>query len=189
MRHYYSNAEDAWLKAHISACTSYRHLTMLFNQTFGTSVPIHSVQDHCTKQLHIHRNTNSGIFRKGQRNAKQYQIGDEREYNGYIYVKVNDIQHEGKTTYAMFGENWMPKQRYVYQKHNGEIPDGHIVIFLDNNKRNFAPENLYCISRSVHAVMNKNRWFTDDREHTLTAIRWCELHFALNKKISAKGAM
>ena len=177
--HVYTDEEKNWLKDNIGKCQTYKHLTKMFNEVFHTSVSQTSIQDVCTKRLHIHRNANSGIFKNGEQNAKTYKIGDEREYNGYIWIKTNDIHHKGRVTSAMFNENWTPKHRYIYMQHYGNIPDGHIVIFLDSNNRNFDIDNLYCISRSISATMSKNRWFTCSRDHTLTAIRYCELQLAL----------
>lgn len=178
-KHRYTPEQDEWLRQHIEHCDSYRQLTEMFNEHFGVSVGKYSISDRCIKQLHIHRNANSGIFQKGEQRAKTYRIGDERVHNGYVWVKVNDIQHSGKITMKQFKENWMPKQRYVYEQHHGKIPDGHIVVFLDSNSMNFSPDNLYCIPRRINAIMNQNHWFTTERENTLTAIKWCELYYAL----------
>lgn len=56
-----------------------------------------------------------------------------------------------------------------------------MVIHLDGNKLNCDIDNLYCIPKKFRALMNKNHWYTDSREHTLTAIKWCELYYALRK--------
>lgn len=178
-KHRYTPQQDEWLRQHIEHCDSYRQLTEMFNEHFGASVGKYSISDRCTKRLHIHRNANTGTFQKGEQHAKKYQIGDERIYNGYVWVKFNDIQHSGKATMKQFKENWMPKQRYVYEQHHGEIPEGCIVVFLDSNIMNFSPDNLYCIPRRINAIMNQNHWFTTERENTLTAIKWCELYYAL----------
>lgn len=177
--HKFSPEEDKWLKANIKKCNSYKHLTEMFNKEFNCCVS--SVQDRCTKQLHIHRETNTGMFRGGEVHSHTYKLGDEREYDGYIWVKTNDIQHKGKVTSAMFRENWTPKQRFVYEQAYGKIPEGHIVVFLDSNKRNFSLDNLYCIPRRINVIMNQNKWFTTSKEHTLAAIKWCELFYALKE--------
>ena len=65
-----------------------------------------------------------------------------------------------------------------------EIPEGYFVIFLDNNQMNFDISNLYCVNRKIHVIMSKNKWYTNNKENTLTAIKWCELYYVLknNKK-------
>lgn len=178
-KHRYTPEQDEWLRQHIEHCDSFRHLTEMFNEHFCVNVGKYSVADRCNKQLRIHRNANAGMFKKGEQRSKMYEIGDERVYNGYVWVKVNDIQHSGKISAEEFRENWIPKQRYVYEKHYGKIPKGHIVVFLDSNVMNFSPDNLYCIPRKINVVMNKNQWFTTNPVNTLTAIKWCELFYAL----------
>lgn len=180
-KHRFTPEQDMWLRQHIEHCDSYRHLTEMFNKYFHVTVGKYSLSDRCIKQLGIHRNANAGIFQKGEQHAKMYKIGDERIYDGYVWVKINDIQHSGKTSAKKFRENWMPKQRYIYEQHCGKIPDGCMVVFLDGNPMNFSVSNLYCIPRKINTVMNRNRWFTANRENTLTAIKWCELFYALKE--------
>ena len=175
----YTKEEKDWLKDNIENCDGFKHLTEIFNKKFNRSSSIVALQSYCHKVLHIKRNVNAGVFVKGKTKTKTYEIGTEREYDGYIWVKYNDIYHEGKATSKMFLMNWMPKQRYVYEQHHGKIPADYIVVFLDGNKNNFDIDNLYCMPRKINMIMNQNRWFTDSREHTLTAIKWCELFYAM----------
>lgn len=178
-QHRYTPEQDSWLCQHIEHCESYRHLTEMFNNHFGTMVGEYSLTDRCIKRLHIHRNANTGRFQNGMQHGKMYKIGDERIYGGYIWVKVDDVQHIGKVTSKQFRENWIPKHRYVYESAYGKIPDGYIVVFLDRDRMNFSVDNLCCIPRKISAQMSKNNWFTTDRELTLCAIRYCELLFSL----------
>ena len=98
---------------------------------------------------------------------------------------VNDVGYfEGKIDNKKYKINWMPKHKYIYEQHYGKIPEGYFVIFLDNNQMNFDISNLYCVNRKIHAIMSKNKWYTNNKENTLTAIKWCELYYVLknNKK-------
>jgi hypothetical protein len=70
-------------------------------------------------------------------------------------------------------------QKKIYQDAHGEIAPGKMVCFLDGNPHNFDLDNLYPIDRKISAVMSNNRWWTDSKEHTLTAIKWCELYYAI----------
>ena len=74
---------------------------------------------------------------------------------------------------------WLPKQRKIYEDVHGQIPNGCFVIFLDKNKKNYNIDNLYCLGRNIHSTMCKNRWYTTDRNITLTAIKYLELMQAL----------
>ena len=99
-------------------------------------------------------------------------------------MKYNNIEFDGPSTEEQFKLNWMEKQRYIWEQVHGPIPKGHVVVFLDGNNRNFDIDNLYCMDRKWMPFMVKNKWFTTDREHTLTAIKWCELHYALHSEKS-----
>lgn len=63
-------------------------------------------------------------------------------------------------------DNWVPKQRWVYEQANGvKLPAGNqvIVIFCDHDKRNFDPDNLLAVPRRYIARMNSiGEWH--DRE-------------------------
>ena len=43
------------------------------------------------------------------------------------------------------------------QRHGRPVPDGHLVLFADGDRRNFDPANLLLVSRAELAVMNKRR--------------------------------
>ena len=99
--------------------------------------------------------------------------------NGYLWVKVNDVKGSRKDRST--SENWIQKQRLVWSQTYGEIPKGHQIVFLDQNRSNFDIDNLYCLNQCAMTRMIRNGWFTTDRELTLTAIKLCELHHALNE--------
>lgn len=182
MRHQYTKEEDQWLVEHIHKCNSYIHLTEMFNEHFGTSISSQAISDRCIKRLGIHRECNTGLIQYGNVLAKTRKIGTEMNYNGYIWIKYNDIKHDGVVNYNAFKENWMPKHRYIYMQLHGEIPDGYFVIFLNNDKSDFDPDNLYAVPRNIHQMMCKNRWYTDNSDNTLAAIKYCELFYALRKQ-------
>lgn len=89
------------------------------------------------------------MFRPGQKPVNTKPIGtEELRSDGYIWVKVSD-KPKVKTS-----ENWKQKQRLIWERANGPIPEGHIVIFRDNNRLNCELSNLALISRAEHAIMN-----------------------------------
>ena len=70
-------------------------------------------------------------------------VGSERiNVDGYIEIKVKDPN------------KWQLKHRYVWEKENGKVPKGMILIFKDNNKLNVCLDNLILISRAENAVIN-----------------------------------
>lgn len=183
-KHYYTPEEDDWLRANVTK-HSYAELARLLNARFGAGVNAGSVSDRCTKQLKIRRGANTGRFTQ-ERVAcdgavSALPVGAETVYQGYTWIKLRHTYTPGKKTNAQFKLDWMEKQRYVYETEVGAIPDGWIVIFLDRDKGNFDPKNLYAVPRSIHARMCQNDWYTDNAEHTLTAIRLCELNERLKE--------
>jgi len=93
-------------------------------------------------------------FQKGHRPADAVPIGSEREReDGYVYVKVCD-GHKNR--------NWVQKHRLIWEQAHGPVPPGHVVIFLNGDRRDFRLENLGMISRAENAVMNKHGLYFAD---------------------------
>lgn len=104
---------------------------------------------------------------------KKWRIGDEIMNHGIPMIVTSDdytLDFRQRLTY---------KRRYVWEQAHGTIPPGHRIIHLDGDRMNCDIENLYCIPDKFVPILNKNHWLTNEREHTLTAIKWCELFYAL----------
>lgn len=86
------------------------------------------------------------MFQKGDTPWNTQHLGAERvTKDGYIEVKTAE---HGKTN----SDRWTAKQRVVWEKHNGAIPPGYIVVFKDGDKRNFDISNLELRSRQQHGA-------------------------------------
>lgn len=172
----YKPFQIQWIIDNFEKYESYKELHKKFTEIFGQGRTKSGLQDLCSKRLNLHKPNPSGQY--GNKNKEQLPIGTERVVQGTIYVKVLDVPQSTKFSgYAP--PYWLPKQRKVYEERFGKIPIGYMVVFLNSNNRDFSIGNLYCISRPVLAIMNKNKWFTTSKEHTLTAIKCCELMQAL----------
>jgi len=154
---------------------TYAEIARRVNVNFGTHTHRATIGELCAKRLGFNRTGGNGQFQKGQIGPTTKEVGHESNLNGYISVKIADKPIDGVHTYKKRKANWMPKHRYIYEQHHGPIPKGWIVVFLDGNSRNFDPDNLYALPRSVHARMCQNNWYTESREHTLAGIKYCEL--------------
>lgn len=64
--------------------------------------------------------------------------------DGYAIIKVADGRY-------------IEKHRALWMEAHGAIPAGHVIIFADGNRTNFAIENLVCVSRADLAILNKNQ--------------------------------
>lgn len=99
---------------------------------------------------------NRTSFKKGLRPPNWKPIGSKRiTKDGYMEVKVRDRSGN---------RNYMLLHRYLYELHHGEIPKGHHVIFLDQNKMNFSLDNLMAVSRADMAKINRYIKLTEDGE-------------------------
>lgn len=178
----YTEEQEKWLIDNYSYYSSYEELTSAFNRTFRRTKPVSSVREKCTKQLNLTGMNNIGRYQSGHI-QEQCPIGTIRKCsNGYSYIKVMDNQQSYISGYSE--PYWLPVQKKVWQDHYGEVPKGKMIIFLDGNRDNLDIENLYCIDRRISAIMAKNNWYTTSREHTLTAIKWCELYYAMKGEIT-----
>jgi len=179
---------------------SRKELTELFNWKFGVSKSVGVIKSWCNSRGY--NSANDGRFKagcetwqKGLRgddykshftdesfarglekmleSNKTAKLGDEYVKNGTVYV-VTSLKYG-----IPFDQRRAPKRRVVWERAHGKIPDDCSIIHLDGNPLNCEPENLYCLPNKYKSIMAKNGWYTDSREHTLTAIKWCELFYML----------
>lgn len=110
------------------------------------------------------------MFKKGQLPAGTREIGEERKQkDGAIYVKVGINE-------------WKPKNRIVWEKNNGPIPEGHIIIFLDGNTENCNIENLAMVSRAENQMLNRRRLRSENPEITKTGINIAKVKMKVIQK-------
>lgn len=170
-KHRFTEEEKKWL-AEQDADLTYREITDAFNARFGTALKEYSISDVMCKRMKLKR-TPKGQFQKGAK--PKYDVGAEIVKAGYMWVKVNDEYFEGKAKTENYRKNWKRKSDVVWEKENGEIPKGHFLIFLDGDPMNCDIDNLYLVDRATHGIMCNNRWYSDNAEITLLALKWCEL--------------
>jgi len=90
-------------------------------------------------------------FKPGNRTGKAarlYQpIGTERiTKEGYLQRKVNDDMP--------LQRRWKMVHRIVWEEHNGPVPDGHVVTFINGDKLDVRIENLKLMKRSDNMKRN-----------------------------------
>ena len=189
-RHIWSDEEKQYL-AEITPGRGYKEIQSMMSCKFGFDYAHHQIKGAITRnKLNTgrtgrfekgHATWNKGTkgltkanvtsFKKGQKSHNYKPLGSERiTKDGYCEVKVSDT-----------GRRWRPKHVLIYEKHHGKVPKGSVVIFLDGDKRNFDIDNLYLVTRSQLAMLNKNSLIQKDAELTKTAINVVDLM----KKISA----
>lgn len=108
-------------------------------------------------------------FKKGQRPHNYRPVGSERvcSKDGYVLLKVQD---DGK-----FQERWRHKHVVVWEKAYGPVPDGHVVMFLDQNKLNISLDNLVLIEQRQLSILNRKNLLTSDADLNRTSIAVAKL--------------
>lgn len=95
---------------------------------------------------------NRGSFKRGQVPPNRKPLWSERvdSKDGYIWIKVPE-----EDPYTGFPTRYKLKHVWIYEQKHGPVPKGYVVIFKDQNKRNFDPENLEAIKRADLARLNQ----------------------------------
>lgn len=69
----------------------------------------------------------------------------EIEFNGLLFRRHTNgyYYHSHPPNYRLY-----VLHRYTWEYFNGEIPKGHIVLFIDKNRNNCDISNLKCVHQS-----------------------------------------
>lgn len=172
----YTLEQEEWLRSNYRNASSFADLTIAFNQRFNTNRSPQAISDKCGKSLKLNGKPNHSKY--GFKKKEQLPIGTIRKSQVGTYIKVMEVPN-GSHISGYQQPYWLPLQKKVYQDTYGEIRSGQMICFLDGDTDNFNLDNLYCIDRTISAIMSKNKWWTHDKELTLTAIKWCELYNTL----------
>lgn len=150
----YTQEELGFIKKH--STLPRKELWIKFNETFNKNINKKTLASLCKKkgwltgrtgcfvkgQEPVNKGTkglmkaNKTSFKKGCKPHNATKIGYERiSKYGHIEVKV------AKPNVFRF------KHRLVWEKHNGKIPKGLVVVFKDENPKNLAIENLEMLTR------------------------------------------
>lgn len=178
----YSKEESEWLVKNLNNYSDYTQLLLSYNKLFPKRTKA-SLETYCRDTLRVFRK-NSGKFGKDKLKG-ELPLLTERKTDKATYIKVQLVGNSRIKSYAE--PHWLPKQKYIYEKfYNTKVSKSCFIIFLDGDNNNFDISNLYCIDRKISAIMAKNKWYTNNLEHTLVAIKWCELYFVLKNYIRRK---
>ncbi|MDR1839275.1 MAG: HNH endonuclease [Treponema sp.] len=188
MHRWYTPEEIQFVKKNIRGRT-YIETLKLFNKRFGLRLSLkqletmtykHKIYNGVGKWLPGHIPANKGKTPPGWR-GNWKPVGSERLSQGYVWVKVTDIKHRGS-------KNWKAKHAAIWEKENGRVPKGHVVIFADRNNRNFELDNLMLISRAELSVMNNLGLIANNKELTATGKTIADVKLAVGKRRKKKGA-
>jgi hypothetical protein len=92
-------------------------------------------------------------FKKGQAPHNQNYIGHER-INGEGYVEISVAE---KNPWTGASRRYIAKHRWLWEKINGPVPEGHCLKCLNGDKTNTDPSNWLAIPRALLPRLN-GRW-------------------------------
>lgn len=167
----------------------YKEVLALFNQKFNTHLKLSALRSSLkrfgilngfsgffTKGMEPWNKGTKGLvksnktsFKKGNKPINWKPIGSERlDRDGYTLIKINN---EGS-----MWERWTAKHKYLWEKYNNrKVPKGHVVIFADQDKRNFNEENLILVSKAELLKLNRNKLLFDNPEATISGVNIVKL--------------
>lgn len=176
-RHAWSEAEIGWLRENISRY-SWKDIQPAFNQHFGTCLTQPSIEHACLRHGITHGRKDEQGFVPNKHNSYSISrtVGTERtDSRGRVFIKV-------KNDACNFRENWVQKDRYIWEQQHGKLTSGDLLIHLNQDKSDCSIDNLYKVDRRINAMLTSFGWFFKDKVMTVTAIKCCELINELNKR-------
>lgn len=162
--------------------------TKMINEKFGTTHSVTAVQ---TKANRVGVKTGycPQNFQKGKANpyldsAPIGTITLWTKYKGkkYPLIKVDDKVGVDRR------KNWKFYKNYVWEQHNGKIPEDCFIAVADGNEENCNIDNLRCVPfKYIQTLCNHNHWLGKGKEISDAGIAWCDLHYALIDKEENNG--
>lgn len=122
----------------------------------------------------VYEKAKATMFKKGNVPYNTYPIGTEVvNPDGYVIVKVQEN--------GTLWERWTLKHRKVWEEHNGPIPEGYRLTFLDSDTTNCNIENLVLMSPGEMTALNHLGIRSSDPEITRTAINIAKIKTAMRR--------
>ena len=144
-----------------------KEIADLFNQKFNTDCTAKQIE-----YIKYKYGLKSGVdtrFRKNGIPHNKKKLHEETIYkNGSVWIKIEEPN------------TWVQKHIYIYEKHNGKIPKGYDIMFLDGDKTNCEISNLILVKKGVKMIAVNCGLLSDDRKLRKTGI----LTAVLLKKIA-----
>lgn len=107
------------------------------------------------------------FFKKGRKPHNTKSDGylskrkDTKSGITYIYIRVKESV-------------WVPYHRYIWVKHNGPIPDKHVVKFIDGDQLNCSIDNLELIPMKKNMALNSILNYTEELRQIMHLIKKTE---------------
>jgi len=137
-------------------------VTEIFNERFNPPATKGMLQDLC-ERLGLRCNYPN----------RTLPVGSERMKAGCVYIKAA-------------GGSWRNRLAVLWEKANGEVPKGHVVIPADRDMCNTSPDNLLLVSLAELAVMNNNGLYSTDPDITRLGHVTAKMRIAASRAVREK---
>lgn len=119
------------------------------------------------------------MFHKGNVPTNRMEIGEcTHTTNGYLVRKVQE--------HGAWWERFELVHRAVWEKHNGPIPEGKMVSFLDGDKDNCEIENLVLIDNRENLELNRSSLRFSNAEFTKAGVTVGKMKVAVRRRKESK---
>lgn len=168
-----------------------QEITKKFNEKFGTDKSERAIKS--IRQKHGIRTSARNHFPKGHvpwnKGMKGLGIGGEETqfkkgntpYN-HMPVGTERINSDGYADIKIAEPNvWLQVHRLLWERENGPIPDGRVVIFGDGDKTNLNLDNLILVSRKQLLGLNQRGLIKNHADLTRTAVKIVDLEYKITE--------
>lgn len=120
-------------------------------------------------------------FKKGQKAINEYPLGT-------IVITSDGYKIRKRSMTGELWERWEFLHRAVWEEHNGPVPEGMMISFLDSNRLNCDIDNLMLITKGEGAALTRLGLRSEDPDLTDAGLNLIRLKKAAKdaKKRSAK---
>lgn len=123
----------------------------------------------------VYEKVRGTMFRKGNVPANHMEVGEHTvSSEGQLLRKVQE--------HGTQRERWKPVHRLTWEEHNGPIPEGKIVSFLDGDKGNCDIENLVLLSRAESLELSRSRLRFSDADLTKAGVGIARIKVAARRR-------
>ena len=128
-----------------------KELTKKFNEYFNLDLTPRQIRAEC-----CHLGLSAVVDGRNKDSFKRLELNTISTYKHggkeKLRIKVKNELHKAN-------ENWMPLEKYLYEKENNiKLKSNDIIMFLDNNPKNMNLNNLILVNKKTAFVLNINKY-------------------------------
>ncbi|MDO4305798.1 MAG: HNH endonuclease signature motif containing protein [Eubacteriales bacterium] len=194
--HTWTDEEKEFLRRCVKNHT-WKEATEIFNLKFGCSLTkeaikaagdrygIRTGRTGCFEKGHVPANKgkhNPTVGRMAETQFKKGNIPANHKPVGTVSIR-NHHKRGQRYVYEKIAEPnvWRMKHILEWERHNGPVPKGKVIVFADGNSLNTDIENLVMVDRSQLAVMNRWNIKGANKELMETAVNTAALKISISK--------